>query len=103
MNKHMKIIPICDLTSCLDDCTIEEAIKNLTLIKNEKLNGYLSNTIEVSYDAYGLDIELNGSRLETDKEYDMRVNKVKRREDQLRSDDLKKLKELQEKYGKDAV
>lgn len=100
MDKYMKTIPICDLLSCIDDCTIDEAIVNLITIRDTKLGDYLSNTIEVSYDAYGLDIELNGSRLETDKEYDARVNKVEDINKEIREKELKMLMELQEKYGK---
>ena len=64
----------------------------------------------IDYDEYGVDVELHGTRKETDKERDKRLNKARKLREQkvahqveLEENERAELKRLQEKYNQESV
>lgn len=106
-NNRSKIYTTLDKYSGYDlDMDLDVFINQLTDIKNRFKNNYEKLYIEGMYeDGYGdrpFLLLIKGERYENDEEYEERISKIKETNNKIREKEIKQLRKLQEKYGKDA-
>jgi len=98
MEKKIKAFKIKDLDW---GYSIEISRLREDLAEIEKLGAtHINIESSVFYDCAELTIEAISERIETDEEFDYRLNSIKKQEDFLRQKELEKLQELKLKYEK---
>jgi len=98
MEKKIKAFKIKDLDW---GYSIEISRLREDLAEIEKLGAtHINIEASVFYDCAELTIEAISERIETDEEFDYRLNSIKKQEDFLRQKELEKLQELKLKYEK---
>ena len=80
----------------LDECTVNNIINRLEKIKVDYPNISKLKLVNIGYDSDNFNIE--GLRLETDAEYNKRIQKNKKRAATVKENELKQLAKLKAKY-----